>query len=234
MIFPLGGEGIRSMKIRRSFCVLSAVLICTTLGLGRANASVLIDSWENSIEGWGVAGSPAWTSTGFVTSPGVTDQTYSWQLTAGQGPNYSFALGGTASTAITSLLSIPGQIISIDVLCPAGSFSYQQWTLTTNNNAGALGGYASIDGYSFSQSPVIGNESTLSWTISAAQAAAFAAVPASTTSINFQIGGGLGAGSPVMYLDNLRASVPEPASVALLGFGGLSLIGMAIRRRSRS
>jgi hypothetical protein len=165
----------------------------------------------------------------------VTNGTYSWELQAGQNPNYAFALGGTASTAITALLAIPGQTISIDVYAPGGSFGYQQWDLTSNNNgpSGAYSGYQSLDSYSFPESPVIGSETTLTWTVPSAASTYFAANPTSTTSLNFQIGGSLGAGTPVMYIDNLRASiaVPEPATLVLLGLGGLGLAGMAIRRR---
>jgi len=188
----------------------------------------VIDSWENSTEGWGTDGT-IWTSGGFSTTTGVTLGTYSWILNASASPGYAFAFGGTATTAITADLA-NATAVQIDVL--ATGFSYQQWDLDLNSGAFtvALGGsYQSTDAYSFPQSPVIGTESTLTWTITPAMQALLAANPTATTSLNFQIGGG---NAGTMYLDNLRIveAVPEPSVFALIGLGATGLLAMRRRK----
>ncbi|HEY1717577.1 MAG TPA: PEP-CTERM sorting domain-containing protein [Verrucomicrobiae bacterium] len=183
----------------------------------------LINSWENSTEGWGSEGT--WSSGGFSTTTGVTQGTYSWILTDSAAPDYSAALGGTASTSLTYDLAY-STAIEVDVLA-GSSFGYQQWDLTLNNS---VFGYQSADGYSFPESPSLGSESTLTFTVSPTYLADLIANPTSTTSINFQIGG---SAAGTMEIDNLRIidtfPVPEPSTLAL---AGLSAAGMlAIRRR---
>ena len=139
-------------------------------------------------------------------------------------------LGSSSSTSLTSLLAVPGQTVSIDVYTPSASFGYyMQWDLVVNNSDT---GYQSVDGYSYSQSPSIGSQSTLTFSIPAALQAILA-TSSNPTQLVYQIGGGYSAGNETFYVDNLRASlsVPEPASISLLGLGVSSLIGLAIRRR---
>jgi len=65
--------------------------------------------------------------------------------------------------------------------------------------------------------------------VSSALAATLAA-SAHTTAMFIQVGGGFSAGNETMYLDNLRATnLPEPASLSMLGLGGLTML----RRRRR-
>ena len=198
--------------------------------LSAQSVTNVINSWENSSEGWGTDGAN-WSSGGFSTTTGVTQGTYSWILNAAGSPGYGFAIGSTASTAITVDLA-NATAVKIDVL--ATGFSYQQWDLTLNSSAFTVplgGSYQSADGYSFPQSPVIGTETTLTWTIPASMQAILAANPTMTTSLNFQIGGG---NAGTMYIDNLRiidpaTPAPEPATFAMMGAGVAGLL--AFRRR---
>jgi hypothetical protein len=52
--------------------------------------------------------------------------------------------------------------VSVDVLA-GQSFGFQQWSLITN---GGTLGYHSVDNFNFTQSPILGQESTLTWNIS--------------------------------------------------------------------
>src|SRR5580698_3067300 len=133
------------------------LVIIGMLGLGAplAQCQTLLNSWENSLEGWTIQEPGIWSTTGFSTSTGVTAGTYSWNLTAASGPDYGLALTGPSSTTLTTQLLNAGSI-SIDVLTPvSGSFGgYLQVDLEVNQPGGA--GTISVDGYTYDQSPAIG------------------------------------------------------------------------------
>jgi hypothetical protein len=170
------------------------------LGLSCAQAQTLLNSWEDSQEGWTIL-ETNWTSDGFSTNTGVTAGIYSWELTAATNPNYGPTLQGPSSTALTALMADAGQV-TLDVLAPtAGSFGYyQQWDLVVNQPGGL--GSVSSDGSTYSQSPAIGGpESHLIFTIPATIRTALAANPALPTYLSFSIGGG---GGGTIYIDNLR------------------------------
>jgi hypothetical protein len=188
-----------SMKnpVKRKILTMVGVL---GLGISMAQSQTLLNSWENSLEGWTIA-EGNWTTTGFNTGTGVTAGTYSWNLTAAGGPDYGVALVGPSSTALTTQLLNAGSI-SLDVLTPVGgSFGFfQQWDLAVNQPGGA--GTISLDGGNYSQSPAIGGpESTLTWTVSSSVRQALAAHPTLPVYLTFAIGGG---GGGTMYLDYLR------------------------------
>ena len=202
-------------------CLLAVGVFAVALATNAR--ATLIESWENTDDGWmTTTENPTYSIAGFDPVIGVTDQSYSLILSGTAAPGYGQMLRSPFSAAFTNDMA-NAQSVSVDVL--AGSpFGYQQWSLVTNG--GSLG-YHSVDNFNFTQSPVLGQESTLTWNISAADSAAYAADAASNTPIQliFQVGGG---GGGTMYLDNLRFTpVPEPASGALilLGACGLALLG---------
>jgi len=181
-----------------------------------ARAQTLLNSWENSLEGWTILETNIWTTTGFSTTTGVTAGTYSWQLTASGGPNYGAALQGPSSTALTGILANTASI-SIDVSTPeSGSFGYYlQWDLVISQPGGL--GYVSVDGYSYSGDANIGGSNTLTWAIPTNISAEVAANPLLPSYLVFQIGGGFGSASTnTMYLDNLRATSSGPLQPAKL------------------
>src|SRR5215469_11451324 len=170
------------------------------MGISVARCQTLLNSWENSLEGWTIA-EGNWTTTGYSTTTGVTAGTYSWNLTAASNPDYGVALVGPSSTTLTTQLINAGSV-SIDVLTPVGgSFGYYlQFDLEVNQPGGA--GTISLDGYTYNQSPAIGgSESTLTWAVPATVREQLAAHPSLPVYLTFQIGGG---GGGTMYLDYLR------------------------------
>jgi hypothetical protein len=187
-----------------------------------ARGAVLLESWENTANGWVTTSEqPTYAVGGFSTTSGVTDGTYSITLAGTAAPNYGQMFRGLQTTTLTGQLAT-AQSVSVDVLADS-SFGYQQWSLILNG--GGLG-YFSVDGFSFNQSPVLGAESTLTWTITPATRATLAANPTAATQIIFQVGGGA-PGS--MQLDNLRFTpVPEPAAA-----GALSLLAGVVLSRVR-
>src|SRR5208337_2370961 len=92
--------------------------------------------------------------------------------------------------------------VSLDVLTTPGDFGWgMQWGLVVHQPGGI--GDVSVDGYTYSQSPVLGTQSTLTWAIPFAISSGLAAHPSLPTYLTFQIGGG---GGGTMYLDYLRVN----------------------------
>jgi hypothetical protein len=217
---------IHKTPMKKTLFLAIGLVALLAQGASAQTVTNLINSWENSVEGWGPDGT-IWTSGGFSTTTGVTEGSYSWILNASASPGYGFALGGTASTAITYDLAYATEV-QIDVYTPPGSFGYMQWDLDLNG--GGLG-YASTDGYTYNQSPTIGSESMLTFTIPPSEQATLQANLTTPTSLNFQIGG---SGTGTMYLDDLTivdpVSAPEPSVLALVGVGAAGLLAVQKRR----
>lgn len=213
----------------RAMLSLAAVLV-VALGAVRARASnVLIESWENTLDGW-EAPSPDGTnssySPSFSTTNGVTNGSYSLAMTGTAGPNYSQLLEGPSSMTLTNTLA-SATSVSLDVFAPAGSFGGVLGIDIDMNNAAT--GFESLDGFTY-QSPTIGSESTITVSVTPAQNAALAA-SGDPTQLFVQVGGGYTAGNETMYFDNLRANVvPEPASISMLALAATGLLGR--RRRT--
>ncbi len=182
------------------------------LGMTVAQSQTLLNSWENSLEGWEIV-EPNWTTTGFSTTTGATSGLYSWNLTAATSPDFGTALAGPSSTALAALLANAGSL-SVDVLTPvAGSFGdYLLFDLHVVQPGGL--GDVSLDGGAYNQSPSVGGpESTLTWTVPQSVRIALQNNPSLPCYMIFQIGGG---GGGTMYVDNLRATLLPPPAPAQL------------------
>src|SRR5215472_4629411 len=118
---PRPNQPKNSMK--RHILMLMGVL---GLGVTAAQAqTVMLNSWENSTEGWSILETSAWTSDGFSTSNGVTQGTYSWALTTPNNPNYGNTLQGPSSTSLTALLAHAATLsMDVQVATNAPAFGY--------------------------------------------------------------------------------------------------------------
>jgi hypothetical protein len=204
---------------------LGAVVVGVSLAGGQRASGALIESFENSYDGWGVI--PSYNPQSFVSSfsstTGVTDGSYSLAITGTgtSGPNYGQMLYSPSSAALTALLANASSI-SIDFYAPSGSFGYYL-QVQVGLNGGATG-YVALNGY---DGIGMGSEYTLTVPISSAVSAQLAGSSAAEN-IFIQVGGGFSAGNETFYIDNIQANlVPEPASFGLLAAGG----GLAMLRR---
>jgi hypothetical protein len=215
---------------------VSLLATMVALSLGTIVRADLVESWENSANGWSISpfGSQSgnFQISGFSNSTGVTDGGFSMMVgstpsNAGSGPNYSQLLisdnvpTDAYSMNVTNLLANASNL-SFDVFTPPGSFGFfLQFDVDINNSAT---GFVSLDGFSY-QSVSIGGESTITVPITAAQQALLAGSGSGTTII-LQAGGGFTAGNETFFIDNLRttAIVPEPASWLLACFALACLV----------
>jgi hypothetical protein len=188
--------------MRKNVLILISVL---GFGISAARSQTLLNSWENSLEGWTISEPGIWSTAGFSKTTGVTAGVYSWELTAASGPDYNTALTGPSSTALTSLLANAGSV-SVDIDVPVGgSFGYYlQWDLSVNQPGGL--GSVSVDGGNYTQAASIGGQATLTFTIPASVRAAMLANPSLPSYLSYAIGGGSTPGAMTIYLDNLRVS----------------------------
>ena len=187
----------------------------------------LLESWENSLDGWTFNPSyntQAGFTQGFSNTTGVTNGSYSLSITSqGPGPNYGQIMEGPYLQSWTTALGNASSV-SMDVDTTPAAFGYfLQLDLEINNNDT---GFVSIDGYAY-PSATIGSESTVTWNVSPSIAATLAA-SSNPTQIDISAGGGSGGGT--MYWDNLRANpVPEPMTIGTMVTG----CGMLMLRRHR-
>ncbi|MGA2750510.1 MAG: hypothetical protein ABSG59_17195 [Verrucomicrobiota bacterium] len=171
----------------------------------------LINSWENSPEGWTVTDSN-WTSVGFSTNVGVTSGNYSWELSTTSETYGKDALTGPSSTALTALLGSAASI-SLDVDVPtAGSFGWWMQCDMWANQPGGLGS-VSLDGNCYCQYPPGGGgTAVLTFPVSQAVRTALLSNPSLPTYLTLRFNGG---GAGTLYFDDLQATLLPPTAAAL-------------------
>jgi hypothetical protein len=181
------------------------------LGLGlsavQSQTVVPLNSWENSTEGWSIIETNTWTSNGFSTTKGVTQGSYSWQLTT-TAVDYGPTLRGPSSTNVTWLMANAASL-SMDILLSTNAPAFAwgiQIDLEVNQPGGA--GTISVDGYNY-PGDVYGNynQNTISWTVSQATRTALDAYPNLPCYLTLSVGGGAGG---TIYIDNLQLTkIPQ-------------------------
>ena len=195
----------------------------------------LLESWENTLDGWTVVASGYTAS--FSTNYGVTDGSYSLELAGLSGPGYGPMIASPNTTALTALLA-NSTSLWFDVYAPAGSFGgYLQFSVEIYNSDI---GYVSLDNYTYTNVAFIGGETNLSVPIPAVYQAELAA-SANGTALIFQVGGGSTSGNDTFYLDNLSlnarwvGTIPTPyppAASPTNAFFALSVSGVTIAESS--
>lgn len=198
-------------------------------------ADIVVGDFENSTDGWWTGGwNPGDTS--MPVQANATLGEWSMQMTQVQGGwdnTIECDLGGTAAQAV---LGAYGKV-SVDITTFADDFpaGWAQLGLLVNTGLGEEGGWAQTlwDVFDW-QNVEIGTTQTLVFQISEdamskmAQASGWANIGfISNTESNESdpiTGEPAYPTMAVYYFDNIRVLVPEPASLILLGLGGLSLL----------
>jgi hypothetical protein len=219
--------------LEKSFKLNFALGIGVAMLLPTFASAQLIESWENTLDGWTFNPSyntQAGFTQGFSNTTGVTNGSYSLTVTsAGPSPNYGQMLEGPTDYYNTVALANATDLL-LDVDTTPAAFGYfLQFDIEINN---ADTGFQSIDGYAY-PSATIGSESTVTFPISPTISSELAA-SSNPTQIDISIGGGGGGGE--MYLDNLRGNgppvvLPEPMSLGAMGAGSVLLM---LRRHRKS
>ncbi|HXT10848.1 MAG TPA: immunoglobulin domain-containing protein [Candidatus Angelobacter sp.] len=190
------------------------LLLCGVLWLGfsTGHCQTLLNSWENSPEGWSILETGSWTSVGFSSSNGVTQGSYSWKLST-TGVDYGATLQGPASTNLTMLM-MNAASVSMDILPDTNTPPNFNWGIQIDMAVNQPGGVGtmSVDGGNYPgdvYSPQLGSGqvSTISWPISQAVRTALDAYPNLPVYLTLSVGGG---GGGAFYIDNLRVTkIPQ-------------------------
>ncbi len=194
--------------MKRNIVILIGVL---ALGLSTARSqTVLLNSWDDSTQGWSILETSAWTSDGFATN-GAPQGDYSWELTA-SGVDYGATLAGPASTNVTYEMANASSV-SMNILVstnPVNAGAEFNWgiqiDLEINQPGGA--GSISVDGYDYPgdvYSPQLtsGTVNTISFSVSQAVRTALDENPGLPTYLTLSVGGG---GGGTIYINNLEAT----------------------------
>lgn len=217
----------------QSYTLLSAILLAT----GSAAQAQPLFTFESGLDGWTSSGFNARPVT-LGTSPiGATHglqaltltQTgdgFSWNAKRDNIGQDAFALAMNQAALNPAQWRLELDVTYRDADIPDGSVTFLNLSLWMNSDAG----FKNVHSLAFTG----GHEDTTK-NISV-PLTDFAATPLAVNSSFYQLGIGMngnwGAGSAVVYFDNIRLTpVPEPSTVALLSLGAVAGLGALLRRR---
>lgn len=217
------------MKAKAILCLLTLVFVSA------AWADIVVGDFENSTDGWWTGG---W-NPGDTSSPVQANATlgeWSMQMTQVQGGWDNTIEGALLGTPAQAKLAAYGKV-SVDITAFANDFpaGWAQIGLLINTGLGEEGGWAQTMWNVFDwQGVVFDTTQTLVFQI---PSEAMAAVGSATgwANIGFISSTGSNEADPitgdpvyptmaVYYFDNIKVLVPEPASLLLLGLGGISVL----------
>ena len=201
---------LNSFTSRAAAAAIAIAFTLIAAGPVSAANNELIESWENTLDGWQVP-SPGnnthpypW-APAFDTVNGVTNGTYSLSITGTgtSGPNYGQMCQGPSSVNLTDMLA-RAQSINLDIFTPPGSFGF--FLQFDFDITGAVP-YQSLERPQYTYiGTTIGSETTITVPIPSDLRAALASSTVASQLI-IQIGGGFTSGNETMYLDNFRTAL---------------------------
>ena len=206
------------MKHLKILLALGGLLSAATA----ANAGTLLGNFEaGSLDGWSAQGA---TTTAFDTF-GATLGVNSLRVTIPANWNYDLV---NHPLSLTPDLALPNSVITFDLTMRNDGGQIPPWWLglEMHLNSDATGDNALPLQGSFPGVPWGPTTSHLTYSIPASVSSTIA----SATWVNLDFIGNTGGGGATFWIDNMQISqVPEPASLGLLGLGGLMLF---LRRRN--